>query len=174
MQKKQFSTSPHIQTSLSISRPPTSLNLNATFTQKLSFQQNIVYIPPKRYLKQLTFFPQTTFSPAAGSLNLHPTINQINTTIFEHDLKGIKTDQTVLTLLQLCHLKVSKSYGCGNFLKPNNVIPETPNDLVLVSNTLREYKEEGQIKSSQFPQNVSVKVHDQDSYACLRKSLISI
>ena len=133
-----------------------------------------MYIPPKRYLKQLTFFPQTTFSPAAGSLNFHSTINQINTAIFEHDLKGIKTDQIVLTLLQLCHLKVSKSYGCGDFLKPNNVIPEAANDLVLVSITLREYKEEGQIKSSQFPQNVSVKVHDQDSYACLRKSLISI
>ena len=88
-----------------------------------------------------------------------PTINQINTTIFEHDLKEIKTD----------HPKVSKCYGCGIFLKPDNVIPETPNDLVFVSNTLREYKEEGKIKFSQYPQNVYIKVHDQDLYACLRK-----
>ena len=98
-----------------------------------------------------------------------PAINQINTTIFEHDLKEIKTDQIALTLAQLCHPKVSKCYGCGIFLKPNSVIPETPNDLVFVSNTLREYKEEGQIKSSQYPQNVYIKVHDQDPYACLRK-----
>ena len=62
-----------------------------------------------------------------------PTINQINTTIFEHDLKEIKTDQIVLTLVQLGYPKVSKCYGCGTFLKPNNVIPETPNDLVFVS-----------------------------------------
>ena len=98
-----------------------------------------------------------------------PTINQINTTIFEHDLKEIKTDQIVVTLVQLCHPKVSKCYGCGTFLKPNNVIPETPNDLVFVSNTLREYKEEGQINFSQYLQNVYIKVHDQDPYACLRK-----
>ena len=97
-----------------------------------------------------------------------PTINQINTTIFEHNLKEIKTSQIVLTLVQLCHPKVSKCYGCGIFLKPNNVIPETPNDLVFVSNTLREYKEEGQIEFSQYPQNVYIKVHDQDPYACLR------
>ena len=71
--------------------------------------------------------------------------------------------------MQLCHPKVSKCYGCGIFLKPNNVIPETPNDLVFVSNTLREYKEEGQVKFSQYPQNVYIKVHDQDPYACLRK-----
>ena len=90
--ENQFSTSPHIKTSLSISRPPTSINLNATSTQKLPFQQNIVYIPPKSYLEQLTSFPQTTFPLAAGPINLHPTINQINTTIFEHNLKEIKTD----------------------------------------------------------------------------------
>ena len=83
--ENQFSTSPHIKISLSISRPRTSINLNATSTQKLPFQQNIVYIPPKSYLEQLTSFPQTTFPPAAGSINPHPTINQINTTIFEHD-----------------------------------------------------------------------------------------
>ena len=98
-----------------------------------------------------------------------PTINQTNTTIFEHNLKEIKTDQMVLTLVQLCHPKVSKCYGCGTFLKLNNVIPETPNDLVFVSNTLREYKEEGQIKFSQYPQNVYIKVHNPDSYAYLRK-----
>ena len=98
-----------------------------------------------------------------------PTINQINTTVFEHDLKEIKTDQIILTLVQLCHPKVSKYYGCGIFLKPNSVIPETLNDLVFVSNTLREHKEEGQIKFSQYPQNVYIKVHDQDPYACLTK-----
>ena len=167
--KNQFSTSPHIKTSLSISRPPTSINLNATSTQKLPFQQNIVYTPPKSYLEQLTSFPQTTFPPVAGSINLHPTINQINTIIFAHDLKEIKTDHIILTLVQLCHPKVSKFYGCGTFLKPNNVIPETQNDLVFVSNTLREYKEEGQIQFCQYPQNVYTKVHDQDPYACLRK-----
>ena len=75
----------------------------------------------------------------------------------------------MLTLVQLCHPKVSKCYGCGTFLRPNNLIPETPNDLVFISNTLREYKEEGQIKFCQYPQNVSIKVHDQDPYACLRK-----
>ena len=170
----QFSISPHIKTSLSISRPPTSIDLNATSTQKLPFQQNIVYIPPKSYLEQLTSFPQTTFpaaaaAAAAGFINLHPTINQINTTIFEHHLKEIKTDQTVLTLVKLCHPKVSKCYGCGTFLKPNSVIPETPTDLALVSNTLRAYKEKGQIKFSQYPQNFYIKVHDQDPYACLRK-----
>ena len=62
-----------------------------------------------------------------------PTINQINTTIFEHDLKEIKTDRIVLMLVQLSYPKVSKCYGCGIFLKPNNVTPETPNDLVFVS-----------------------------------------
>ena len=97
--ENQFSTSPHIQTSLSISLPPTGINLNATSTQKLPFQQN-VYIP-KCYLEQLTSFPQTTFPPASGSINLQPTINEINTTRFEHDLKEIKTDQIVLTFLQL-------------------------------------------------------------------------
>ena len=51
-----------------------------------------MYIPPKSYLEQLTSFSQTMFLPEAGSINLHPTINQINTTIFEHDLKEIKTD----------------------------------------------------------------------------------
>ena len=98
--ENQFSTSPHIQTPLSISLPPTGINLNATSTQKLPFQQNIVYIP-KCYLEQLTSFPQTTFPPASGSINLQPTINEINTTRFEHDLKEIKTDQIVLTFLQL-------------------------------------------------------------------------
>ena len=171
--ENQFSTSPHIQTSFSISHPSTSINLDDTSTQKLPFQQNIVYIPPKSYLEQLTSFPQTTFPPA-GSLNLHPTINQINTTIFEHDLNEIKTDQIVLTLLQLSHLKVSKCYSYGTLLKPNNVIPETQNDLVFVPNTLRECKEEGQIKFSQYPENVYIKVHDQNTYVCLRKSLISM
>ena len=90
--ENQFRTFPHIQISLNISRPPTSINLNATSTQKLPFHQNIVHIPLKSYLEQLTSFPQTTFPAAAGSINLHPTINQINTTIFEHDLKEIKTD----------------------------------------------------------------------------------
>ena len=71
--------------------------------------------------------------------------------------------------MQLCHPKVSKCYGCGIFLKPTNMIPDTPNDLVFVSSTLTEYKEEGQIKFSQYPQNVYMKVHDQDPYACLRK-----
>ena len=71
--------------------------------------------------------------------------------------------------MQLCHRKVSKCYGCEIFPKPNNVIPETPNDLVFVSDTLREYKEERQIKFSQYPQNVCIKVNDQDAYACLRK-----
>ena len=98
-----------------------------------------------------------------------PTINQINTTIFEHDLKEIKTDQIVLTLVQLCHPKVSECYVCEISLKPNNVIPKTSNDLVFVSNTLRECKEEGQIKFSQYPQNVYIKVNDQDPYTCLRK-----
>ena len=88
-------------------------------------------------LEQLTSFPQTTFPPAAGSINLHPTINQINATVFAHDLKEIKTDQIALTLLQLCHPKVSKCCCYGNFLKPNNVIPETPNDLVFVSNAFQ-------------------------------------
>ena len=94
--ENQFSTSLHIQTSLSISRPPTSINRNVTSTQKLPFQQNIVYIPPKSYLEQLTSFPQTTLTPAAGSINLHPTINQINTTISEHDLNenGNRSDCT--------------------------------------------------------------------------------
>ena len=121
-------------------------------------------------MKQLTSFPQTTFPLAAVSINLHPTINQINPFISEHDLKEIKTDQIVLTLVQLCHpTKVSKCYGCPTFLKPSNVIPETPNDLVFVSNTLRQCKEEGQIKFSQYPQNIYIKVHDQDPYVCLRK-----
>ena len=123
------------------------------------------------YLEQLTSFRQTTFPAATGSINLHPTINQINTTIFEHDLKEIKTDQIVLTLVQLCHPKVSKCCGCGTFLNPNNVISETPNDLVFVSNTLIEYEEEGQTKFSLYPQNIYIKVHDQDPYTCLRKKL---
>ena len=130
-----------MQTSLSILRPPAMIDLNVTSTQKLPFQQNIVYIPPTTCLEQLTSFPQTTF-PAAGYINLHATINQINATIFEHDLKEIKTDQIVLTLVQLSHPKLSKYYGCGTLLKPNKVIPETPNDLVFISNTLREYKDE--------------------------------
>ena len=71
--------------------------------------------------------------------------------------------------MQLYNPKVAKCYGCGNFLKINNVTPETPNDLVFVSNTLREYKEEGQVKFSQYPQSIYIKVHDQDPYACLRK-----
>ena len=123
------------------------------------------------YLEQLTSFRQTTFPAATGSINLHPTINQINTTIFEHDLKEIKTDQIVLTLVQLCHPKVSKCCACGTFLNPNNVISETPNDLVFVSNTLIEYEEEGQTKFSLYPQNIYIKVHDQDPYTCLRKKL---
>ena len=160
--ENQFSTFLHIQNSLSISRPPTSINLNATSTQELPFQQNIKYTPPKSYLEKLTSFPQTTFhQPAAGSINLHPSINQINTTIFEHDLKEIKTDQTILTLLQLRHPKVSKCYGCGTFLKPNNLIPETPNDLIFISNTLKEYKQEGQILRKKFNFHVeAIKLYD--------------
>ena len=99
-----------------------------------------------------------------------PSINQINTTIFEHDLKEIKTDQILLTLVQLCHPKVSKCCDCGTFLKPNNVIPETLNDLAFVSNTLRVYKKEEQIRFCQYPQNVYIKAHDQDPYACSRKT----
>ena len=106
-----------------------------------------MYIPPETCLEQLTSFPQTTF-PAAGYINLHATINQVNATIFEHDLKEIKTDQIVPTLVQLSHPKLSKCYGCGTLLKSNKVIPETPNDLVFISNTLREYKDEGPIKFS--------------------------
>ena len=49
-----------------------------------------------------------------------------------------------------------------NLSEANNVIPETPNDLDFASNTLREYKEEGQIKFSQYPQSVYIKVRDQD------------
>ena len=73
--ENQFSISPRIQNLLSFSRPPASINLNATTTQKLPFQQNIVYIPTKGYLGQLTSFPQTMFPPAAGPTNLHLTIN---------------------------------------------------------------------------------------------------
>ena len=62
-----------------------------------------------------------------------------------------------------------KCYACGTFLRPHKVIPETKNDQVFVSNTLREYKEKGQIKFSQYPQNVYIKVHDQDPYECLWK-----
>ena len=91
-----------------------------------------MYIPPKSYLEQLASYSQTMFLPAAGSINLHPTINQINATIFEHDLKETKTDQIVLTLVQLCHTKVPKCYEYGFFLKPSTVIPETSNDLVFV------------------------------------------
>ena len=120
-------------------------------------------------MEQLTSFPKATFPPVAGSINVHPTINQINTTIYRLDLKEIKTDETALTLVQLCHPKVSKYYGCGTFLKPNNVIPETQNDLVFASNIVRQYKEEGQIKFSKYPQNVYIKIQDQDLYACLKK-----
>ena len=56
-----------------------------------------------------------------------------------------------------------------NFSEAKQRVPETQNDLVFVSNTLREYKEEGQIQFSQYPQNVFIKAHDQDPYACLRK-----
>ena len=49
------------------------------------------------------------------------------------------------------------------------MIPETPNDLVFVSNTLGGYREEGQTKFCQYLQNFYIKVHDQDPYACVRK-----
>ena len=52
------------------------------------------------------------------------------------------------------------------------MIPETPNDLVFVSSTLGEYREEGQTKFYQYSQNVYIKVHDQDPYACVRKKFI--
>ena len=58
------------------------------------------------------------------------------------------------------------------FLKPNNVIPETPNDLGFVSNTLREYKKEEQIKFSQYPQNVYIKVHDRTRPLCMLKEKV--
>ena len=70
--------------------------------------------------------------------------------------------------MQLYHPKVSKCYGCGIFLKPNNVISETRNE-IFASNKVREYNEEEKNKFSQYPQNVYIKVHDQDLCACLRK-----
>ena len=123
---------------------------SCTSTQNLLFQQNIVYITPKSYLGQLTSFLQTAFPPAVGSINLHAAINQINKTIFKRDLEEIRTDQIEVTLVQLCLPKLLKCYGCGT-LKLNNLIPETPNDLIFVSNT--GDKKEGQIKFSQYPQN---------------------
>ena len=68
--------------------------------------------------------------------------------------------------MQLCNPRLSKCYGCGTFLKPNtyanNVIPENPGNLVFALDTVREYKEECQIKFPQYKQNGYIKVHNQD------------
>ena len=75
--------------------------------------------------------------------------------------------------MQLCNLRLPKCYGCGTFLQPNtyanNVTTENPGNLVFALDTLREYKEEWQIKFPQYPPNDYIKLHNQDPYACLRK-----
>lgn len=64
------------------------------------------------------------------SINLQPSIKQINTTIYEDALDNICGKYVALALANLCQKSVAKCFGCGVPFKPNNAIPLAPVHIV--------------------------------------------
>ena len=84
----------------------------------------------------------STFFPSSSSqTSSHPTnvLQQPRIPSFPSANPG----QFLVYLLQFCPGQTSMCFGCGNPLKPDGVIPETPNDLVVVSKMLREWMYQG-------------------------------
>ena len=58
-------------------------------------------------------------------------------------------DTFVVYLLGMCPQRTSSWFGCNNSLKPGGSIGNPPADLVIVSNMIRTWTQQGQLKSRQ-------------------------
>ena len=58
-------------------------------------------------------------------------------------------DTFVVYLLGMCPQRTSSCFGCNNSLKPGGSIGNPPADLVIVSNMIRTWTQQGQLKSRQ-------------------------
>ena len=84
------------------------------------------------------FFPPVIGQPTSphGLNNIRPSTQSI---AFPKPAPG----QFLVHLLRFCLSQASKCFGCGNFLKRKDVIPEAPLDLVIVSKMMREWTYQG-------------------------------
>ena len=79
--------------------------------------------------------------------------NSLMPVVFNGTLSDVRQGEYVITLLGLCHQKVSVCYGCRRTFRVNGIAPVSPHDLVMVTKLSREFRQEGIMQMS-GPSNV--------------------
>ena len=82
-------------------------------------------------------------------------------------LNCLVENQSVITLVGLCHARASVCYGCGENIRPP---PASPHDLVVVTCLRRQFRDpgSGKMRFTPGPQNAYIKFHPPaNNFRCL-------
>ena len=144
LQNKSFAVRPSVHSPQRMPQPQYATNplvLPATNVPQLPGSASYAYHPPMSQYTTASVLPSTS-SPAMQSspVSIQP---MQSTPGFPSPISG----KFMVYLLQFCPGQTSTCFGCGNPLKQGAVIPDAPNDLVVVSKMQREWMFQGRMYS---------------------------